>query len=113
MRAFQAGVEPLVGAVHVAEVGLAAALGHHLAVNDRRLTGHALPRAIGVPGERALVRMAAARPALLVEVREAVELGIAVGVILVHDVDLQLAEAPAERHLARRGKVLRRKEQDL
>ena len=48
-------VEALVGAVHVAEMRLAAALRHDLAVDDRRLPGDALPGAVGVPGQRALV----------------------------------------------------------
>ena len=42
--------------------------------------------------------------AVLVEVREPVELGIAVGVILVHHVDLHLAELPRERDLAAGGR---------
>src|SRR5438034_11403541 len=50
-------VEALVRAVHVAEMRLAAALGHDLAVDDRCLAGDSLPRAVGVPGERALVRV--------------------------------------------------------
>ena len=56
MRAFHVGVETLVRAVHVAEVRLAADVGHDLAVNDRRLAGDARPRAVGVPLERTLVR---------------------------------------------------------
>ena len=105
--------QPLIGAIHVAEMRLAAAFGHYLAVNDRRLTGHALPGAVGVPGERPLVGMAPARLAVLIEVRQAVEFRMAVGVILVHHVDLQFAESPAKRHLAAGGKVLRREEQYL
>src|SRR5215813_5329672 len=63
--------EPLVGAVHVAEMRLAArtALGHHLAVNDRGLSRDALPGTVGVPRERALVGMLAVRAPLFVEVR--------------------------------------------
>ena len=66
-----------------------------------------------MPGERALVGMAAVRPAVLVQVREPVELREAVGVILVHDVDLHLAEAPGELDLSAGRQVLRRKEQHL
>ena len=57
--------------------------------------------------------MLAVRLAVLVQVRQPVELGKAVGVILVHDVDLHFAEAAREGHLARRRHVLRRKQQHL
>ena len=66
-----------------------------------------------MPRERALVRMAAARLAVLVEVREPVELRVAVGVVLVHHVDLHFAEAPGEGDLPPRRQVLRREQQHL
>ncbi len=94
-------------------MGLTAALRHDLAVDDRGLPGHALPGAVGVPGERALVRVVAGRPAVRVEVREPVELRVAVGVVLVHHVDLHLAEAPREGDLAGWRHILRREEQHL
>ena len=92
---------------------LAAALRHDLAVDDRGLPGHALPGAVGVPRERALVRVVAGRLAVRVEVREPVELRVAVGVVLVHHVDLHFAEAPREGDLPRRRHILRREEQHL
>src|SRR6478735_241301 len=61
---FPPRVEALVGAVHVAEMRLAAAPRHDLAVDDRRLPATAAPRAVGVPDERALVGMATVRPAV-------------------------------------------------
>src|SRR4030095_16986496 len=78
--------EALVCAVHVAKMGLAAAFGHHLAVDDRRLPGDALPGPVGVPGKSALVRVMAARLAVPVEIRQSIELRVAVGIVLVHDV---------------------------
>src|SRR5258706_9615068 len=99
--------------VHVAELGLAAALRHDLAVDEGGLTGDSLPGSVGMPRERALVGMASVRPAVLVQVREAIELREPVGVILVHDMDLHLAEAPGELDLPGGRQFLRRKEQDL
>jgi hypothetical protein len=62
------------------------------------------PRAVGVPVERALVGMLAAWIAVSVEVGQHVDLGmIPVALILVHHVDLHLAEAPGEGDL-RRGR---------
>src|SRR4051794_16949069 len=102
---FPCRTEALVSAIHVAEMGFAAALRHHFAVDDRRLPGDPLPGSVGMPSERALVGMMPAGPALPVEVGEAVELGIAVGVVLVHHVDLQLAEAAGELDLTARRQV--------
>src|SRR5690348_3104215 len=62
-------IEPLVRAVHVTEMRLAAGFGHYLSVDDRRLSRAAAPGAVGVPCERPLVGMAACRIAVLVEVR--------------------------------------------
>ena len=53
------------------------------------------------------------RLAVFVEVREPVELRVAVGVILVHHVDLHFAEAPGKGDLARRRQILRREQQHL
>ena len=94
--------QPLVGAVHVAEVRLAAGLGNDLAVDDRRLAGDAPPRAVGVPVQRALVGMLAVGLAVGVEVRQPVQLREAVGVVHRHHVHLHLAELPRERDLRRR-----------
>ena len=50
--------------------------------------------------QRALVGMLAGRVAVLIEVREHVDLGIVlVALILVHDMNLDFAEAPRERDL--------------
>ena len=105
--------QTLVGAVHVAEVRLAADSGHHFAVDDRRLARHAPPGTIGMPGERALVGMASVRIAVLVEIRQPVQLGKAVGVIHGHHVHLNFAELPRERDLRRRRQLLRREDQHL
>jgi hypothetical protein len=66
-----------------------------------------------VPCERALVRVPAVRLAVLIEVGEPVELGVAVRVVLVHHVDLHLAESARKGDLALRRHVLRREQQDL
>ena len=113
IRAFQPGLKPLVRAVHVAEVRLAADLGNDFAVDDGRLAGDARPGTVGVPGERSLVRMPAVGLAVLVEIRKPVELGVAIGVILVHHVNLHFAEMPCKRDLRARRHVLWRKQQDL
>ena len=40
--------------------------------------------------------------ALLVQIGQPVQLGIAIGVVLIHDMDLHLAEVAGEFHLPRR-----------
>src|SRR5436190_19393501 len=85
----------------------------HLAVDDRRLTGDALPRAISVPMERAPIRMPAVGLALLVEVREAIELRETVGVVLAHHVHLHGTEPPRKRHLPLRRNILRTEQEHL
>ena len=113
MRFFHASLEPLVGAVHVAEVRLAAGLGDDLAVDDRRLAGDAPPRAVGVPVQRPLVGVLAVGLAVGVEVGEPVQLGKAVGVVHRHHVHLHLAELARERDLRRRRQVVRREDEHL
>ena len=91
----------------------AAFAGDDLGVNDRGLAGDALPRAVGMPRQRALVGMLAVRVAVRIEVGEAVQLRIAIGVVLVHHVDLHLAEMAGEFHLAPRRQFLRAEQQHL
>ena len=50
---------------------------------------------------------------MLVEVRETIQLRIAVGVVLAHDVDLHFAEVAREGDLSAGRNILRRKEQHL
>src|SRR5206468_880648 len=69
--------------------------------------------AVGVPGERALVGVLAARIAVLVEIRESIKLREAVGVILVHHVNLHFAEVPPQCNLTRRRQLLWREQQYL
>jgi len=57
--------------------------------------------------------MLARRVAFLVEIGEPIQLRMAVGVILGHDVDLHLAEVPRESDLLAGRNVLRGKEQHL
>ena len=66
-----------------------------------------------MPGERAAVGMAPGRPPLRVRVGKAIQLGKAVGVILIHHVHLNLAEAARDRHLCRRRDFVPAEEQQL
>ena len=66
-----------------------------------------------MPFQRALVGMPAVRVSVRVEIRESIELRVPIGVILVHHVNLQLAEFSREAHLAIGRNVLRWEEQDL
>src|SRR5438128_7915079 len=53
------------------------------------------------------------RLSMLVEIRESIELGIAIGVILVHYVNLHFAKASSEHNLAAGWQLLRREEKNL
>src|SRR5205807_9524143 len=77
---FPSGIEALIRAVHVAEMRLATLRRHHLAIDDRRLSGDALPRPVRMPMQRSPVRMAAVGLAVFIEIRESIELGKAVSV---------------------------------
>src|SRR2546426_1122489 len=110
---FPCGIEAFIGTVHIGKMRLSAALGYHLAIDDRRLASNATPRSVGVPGECALVRMFPVRLSMLVEIRESIELGIAIGVILVHYVNLHFAKASSEHNLAAGWQLLRREEKNL
>ena len=67
-RAFPVGAQALIGAVHVAEMRFAAFAGGDFRKNDGGLSGDAFPRTVGMPGQRALVGMAAVGIAVLVEI---------------------------------------------
>ena len=99
--------EAVEGAVHVAEPGLTS-LGRDLhRVHHRREPGPGLPRPVRVPRERSPVRVPPGGVAVRIEVGEPVELGEAVRVVLVHDMDLDLAETAGELDLpARRASRL-------
>ena len=66
-----------------------------------------------MPREGPAVGVPARRVALLVEIGEPVELGVAVRVILVHDMDLHLAEASGELHLLPRRHLLAGEDEHL
>src|SRR5258708_7884822 len=104
-------IEAFIGPVHVAEVRLSAALRDNFAIDHGRLARDPAPGAVGMPCERALVGMPAVRIPVLVEVRETIKLRMAIGVILAHHVNLQLAEFSSEAHLTIGGKLLRRGQQ--
>jgi hypothetical protein len=106
-------VKSIVCAIHVAEMRFPARARHLHRVQKCRLTRNPPPGAIRVPGERTLVRMLTARRAVLVEIRKEVELRKPIRVILIHDVNLHLAEIPSELHLARRRKILVSEQQKL
>src|SRR4029453_497153 len=74
-------IESFVGAVHVAELRVTTHPRDAPAVDDRRLAGHALPRAVGMPRERSPIGMLAVGLPVCVEVGQAIELGKPVGVI--------------------------------
>src|SRR5258708_35484229 len=57
--------------------------------------------------------MAAVRIAVLVQIGQPIQLRIAIGVILVHDVDLYLSEGPGKFYLAARRQFLRPEQQNL
>src|ERR1019366_9673930 len=103
----------LVGALHVAEMRFAANLRNDFAIDDRRLTGHSTPRAVGVPMKRSLVRMLAIRAPLIIEIGESVQLGKTISVILAHHVNLHFAETPGEADLSVGRKLLRWEQQHL
>ena len=66
-----------------------------------------------MPVHRAAIGVFAARLAVGAEVGEVVDLGKAVGVVLVHDVDLDRTEAPGEDHLVARLEMLLAEQQQL
>ena len=69
--------QQIVSRIHVGEFGFAALGRHDLRIHHRRLAGALAPRTIGMPIERALVRMLAAWIAVLVEVRQHVDFRMA------------------------------------
>src|SRR3984957_4251647 len=70
------GRKEVVGRIHVGELGLAAFRRHDLRIHHRRLPGSLAPGAVGVPIERALVGMLAARIAVRVEAGQHVDLQV-------------------------------------
>ena len=110
---FPGRAQALVSAVHVAKMGLTTHSGHQHAINDRRLAGHPRPGAVGVPSQRALVRVLAVGLACLIKVRQPVQLRVAVSVVLRHHMHLQLAKAASQGHLRCGRQVLRREPQHL
>ena len=100
------GGQQLVGGIHVGEFGFAAFARHDLRIHHGGLAGALLPGAVGVPKERAAIRMLAARIAVLVEVGQHVDFRVLlVAVILAEHVDLHLAEIAREGDLGRRRQI--------
>jgi hypothetical protein len=89
----------LIGGIHVGELRLAVLLRHDLRVHHGRLPGAVAPGTVGVPVHGALVGMLAVRLAVGVDIAQLVDLRVLGTVVLVHDVDLHLAEAARERNL--------------
>src|SRR5271167_672142 len=77
-----ARIEAFVRTVHIAEMRLAPGLRHDFTVDDRRLAGDPTPGAVRVPDQRTLVGVLTVRLAVLVEIRQPIELRTTVGVIL-------------------------------
>ena len=94
-------------------MGFAAARRDLFAVDDCRLPGDALPRSVGVPVQRAAIRMVSVRISIRVEIRETIKLGKTVGVILAHHVNLHWAETTRECDLPRGRNLLRTEQQHL
>lgn len=110
---FPARAESFQRAVHITEMRLPTRFRNDFTVNDGCLAGKRTPRAVGMPHQCSFVGIAAIGPAILSDVGQTVQLGVIVSVILVHDVNLYLAEMAGELHLTSRRKILRSEQEDL
>ena len=79
---------------------------HDFTVNQGGMTSDPQPGTVGVPGQRASVRVFAVRQSLLIQIRKPVDLRQAFGVVLVHDVDLHFAKTARQLYLLFRGNML-------
>src|SRR5262249_27150399 len=67
------GRQQVIGGIHVSELGFSTHVRHNLRVHHGCLSGAFFPGAIGVPVQRASIRMFAARIAVLVEIGKHVD----------------------------------------
>ncbi|MDH3770173.1 MAG: hypothetical protein OET79_04175, partial [Nitrospirota bacterium] len=106
-------VQRFIGVVHADEPGFTTLVWHTLGIEQRGLTGAARPGTIGVPMDGAFVRVFAGGLAVLVQIGEIVDLGMAGGVILVHHMHLNRAETAGEHHLIAGLQILPTEQQEL
>ncbi len=102
-----------VGGVHIAKMRFAANRWNLLRVYHRRLPRGSLPRAIGVPSHGPAVGVATMRLAVFIQIAERIEFWELVRVILIHNMNLYLAEVTADAHVACRREILLLEHQDL
>src|SRR5262245_20165827 len=104
--ALHSGRQQVIGGIHVSELGFSTHVRHNLRVHHGCLSGALFPGAIGVPVQRASVRMLAARIAVLVEIGKHVDFRMfLVAVVLAKYVDLHLAEIACKSDLRRRRQI--------
>ena len=77
------------------------------------MSGDTLPRAIGVPCQRAFVWVLAIGLALGVQIGESIQFWKSIGMVLVHHMDLNFTKTLSQLHLLGWRNILRWKQKDL